>query len=63
MSGPRSTIPGMRIREETSITTSTREEYQESIIEAIRELEQQHEDGVMETPAYLIKKRALIRML
>ena len=53
----------MRIREETSITGATREEQQQMTLDAIAELEQQHADGVMETPAYLMKKRALIHML
>jgi len=32
-------------------------------LDAIAELEQQHADGTIETPAYLIKKRSLVRML
>ena len=42
---------------------STREDRQQVILDAIAELEQQHRDGDMETPAYLIKKRALIKRL
>ncbi len=63
MSGHPSTIPFMRIREETSIAGASREEQRQMTLDAIAELEQQHADGVMETPAYLMKKRALIRML
>lgn len=53
----------MKIRDTRTLAPSTKAEFQASILEAIAELEQQHRDGVMETPAYLIKKRALVRML
>ena len=53
----------MRIRESRSIAQSTSLERQEQILESIEELEQQHQDGEIETHAYLIKKRSLIRML
>ncbi len=53
----------MRVIQETEIVRSSREEHQDTLIEAIEELEQQLAEGVMEMPAYLIKKRALVRML
>lgn len=53
----------VKIRDTRTLAPSTKAELQASILEAIAELEQQHRDGVMETPAYLIKKRALVRML
>jgi len=53
----------MRIREANEIVSWTKLERQEQILESIAELEQQYADGVMETPAYLMKKRALVKML
>lgn len=53
----------MKIRETTLLAPTNKADYQESVLEAIAELEQQHRDGVMETPAYLIKKRALVKAL
>ncbi len=53
----------MRIRESIEVVQSTKRERQQSVIDAIAELEQQHDDGTMETPAYLMKKRSLVRML
>lgn len=53
----------MTIREEQALLQSTREDRQHLILDAIAELEQQHASGDMETPAYLIKKRALIKRL
>ena len=53
----------MKIRETAEVIHSTRYEQQQSIVEAIAELEQQREEGTIETPAYWIKKRALVRML
>lgn len=53
----------MRIRETRSIIRSTKLERQQQTIESIEELERQHESGEIETPAYLIKKRSLVKML
>lgn len=53
----------MRIRETFEVVHSTSYERQQSILDAIEELEQQHADGTMETAAYLLKKRSLVRML
>ncbi|WP_449277981.1 hypothetical protein [Leucobacter sp. GX24907] len=53
----------MRIRESNAIVHATSVERQKQILESITELEQQYEDGEIETPAYWIKKRALVRML
>lgn len=53
----------MKIRETVTIVRSNKLERQQQILDNIAELEQQHEDGVIETPAYLIKKRALVKML
>jgi hypothetical protein len=53
----------MRIREETGVDASTRLDRQQVILDAIAELEEMHRDGQLERPAYLIKKRALVKML
>lgn len=53
----------MRIREQNTIGAATRADQQQTIIEAIEELEQQHADGTMTDHAYYEKKRSLIRML
>lgn len=53
----------MRIRETRTIVLSTKLERQQQTLESIEELERQHEAGEIETPAYLIKKRALVKML
>lgn len=53
----------MRIREQTEIAVGDRLERQQSVVEAIAELERQADSGEIEEHAYLIKKRALIRML
>ncbi len=53
----------MRIIAQTEILAAGREEHRQQTVDAIAELDQQHADGVIETPAYLIKKRALVRML
>lgn len=53
----------MRIQETTELRHTTRIERQQQIIENITELERQHENGEIETPAYLMKKRSLIKML
>lgn len=53
----------MIIREEATLTAGSRHEQQQSIIDAIRELEQQYTEGIMSAPAYFEKKRSLIRML
>ncbi len=53
----------MRIRETTTLTADTRGERSAVIVEGITELEQQHEAGVIETSAYLNKRRALVGML
>lgn len=59
-------MPGgtlMRIREQNTLDTGTRADQQQTIIEAIEELEQQHAEGTMTDHAYFEKKRSLIRML
>lgn len=53
----------MRIRKETTLRSGSREDQQQTVIEAIRELEQQHENGTISDHAYFEKKRSLIRML
>ena len=53
----------MRIIDQTEIMGTTRKERWQQTLDAIAELEQQHADGTIETPAYLIKKRSLVRML
>ncbi|MCA0346051.1 MAG: hypothetical protein LCH31_03220 [Actinobacteria bacterium] len=53
----------MRIRHSTEIPATNAADCRGDVMEAIRELEQQHEEGEIETPAYLIKKRSLVRML
>ena len=50
----------MNIREEKTIRTGFG---RADVLESIRELEEQHESGEIETPAYFIKKRALVKML
>jgi len=52
-----------RIREQTSVTALTAEERQQLTLDSIRELEEMHERGDIETHAYFLKKRALIKML
>lgn len=53
----------MRIISTTEIIAVTRDEKWQQTLDAIAELEQQHAEGVIETPAYLMKKRALVRVL
>jgi len=53
----------VRIRHSTEIPATNAADCRGDVMEAIRELEQQHEEGEIETPAYLIKKRSLVRML
>lgn len=53
----------MRIRYTTEIPATSATYYRARIMEAIKELEQQHEDGEIETHAYFMKKRSLIKML
>ena len=53
----------MWIRERNTLGTGSRADQQQTIIEAIEELEQQHADGTMSDHAYFEKKRSLIRML
>ena len=50
----------MRIREEKTIRNGFGTK---DVLAAIRELEDEHENGEMETHAYLIKKRSLVKML
>lgn len=53
----------MKIREQQTIIRPTRLERQQQTLESIAELDAQYEAGEIEQHAYLIKKRALIRML
>lgn len=53
----------MKIQEDTTLNAGTRADQQQTILEAIEELEQQHADGTMTDHAYFEKKRSLIRML
>lgn len=53
----------MRIREGVALDSSSSVTAQELVIEAILELEQQRERGEIETAAYFMKKRSLIKML
>lgn len=53
----------MKIREERTIVRSTKLERQQQTLESIAELEQQYESGEIEWPAYVTKKRALLKML
>lgn len=50
----------VRIREEKTIRTDFGKA---DVLESIRELEEQHKAGEIETHAYFIKKRALVKML
>lgn len=53
----------MAIREENTLHSGTREDQQDTVIEAIRVLEEQRANGTMSDHAYFEKKRSLIRML
>lgn len=53
----------MRIREQLEIASADDLDQRADAAAAIRELEQQYERGEIETHAYFLKKRALVRML
>ena len=53
----------MKVRQQTSIQHTTREEVQQLTLESIIELEEMYERGDIEPHAYFIKKRALIKLL
>lgn len=53
----------MRIREGTVLDSSTAVTAHKLVLEAIRELEQQRERGEIESAAYFMKKRSLVKML
>lgn len=53
----------MMIRQQASMRTLSKEERQNQTMESIRELEEMHERGDIETHSYLYKKRVLIRRL
>lgn len=53
----------MRIRVQSEIPATSPTYYRAKIMEAIEELEDQHRAGEIETPAYFLKKRSLVKML
>lgn len=53
----------MRIISEKTLLHTSDTDRREMTLESIKELEEQYERGEVETPAYFIKKRALIKML
>lgn len=46
-----------------SISPTSPEYYRAMVMQSIEELEEQLRDGKIEWPAYVIKKKALIKML
>lgn len=53
----------MRIREQHTLDAGARADTQQTLLEAIEELERQRAEGTMSDHAYFEKKRSLIRML
>lgn len=53
----------MRIREDSGLAGPRSVFDRDALLEAIAELEEQYRSGELELPAYLIKKRFLVRQL